>query len=123
MNLFLLAIGGALGAVARHQVGVWILEHKKHTFPLGTFLINITGALILGTVCGLQISGNPYSLLGDGFCGAFTTFSTFSVETVQLIRGRAREKAALYVLFSVAAGICLFMAGYALASLLGNQSV
>lgn len=112
MSILLLAIGGACGAAARHKIGALILEHKKHTFPLGTFLINVSGALILGILCGLKLSGNPYLLLGDGFCGAFTTFSTFSVETVQLIRGRARKKAAAFMLLSTVIGIGLFAAGY-----------
>lgn len=118
MNILLLAIGGAFGAAARHRIGALILEHKKHTFPLGTFLINIAGAFILGILSGLKLNGNAYLLLGDGFCGAFTTFSTFSVETVQLIRGRAKKKAMLFVVLSVTIGLGLFSAGYAISSIL-----
>lgn len=116
MTILFLAIGGAFGAIARHQTGAFILAHNKHKFPLGTFLINIMGSMILGILCGLHLSGNSYSLLGDGFCGAFTTFSTFSVETVQLIRGRSRKKAAAFIVLSVAIGITLFIAGYQIAS-------
>lgn len=85
---------------------------EKHTFPFGTFVINISGALLLGLLCGAGISGNPYVLLGDGFCGAFTTFSTFTLETVQLFRGRASKKAVSFVTLSFAAGMLCFAAGY-----------
>ena len=91
MNLALLNIGGACGAIARYNLGIAILKHKNHSFPLGTFIINIVGALLLGIICGLGISENSYLLFGDGFCGAFTTFSTFTVESVQLIRHASLE--------------------------------
>ena len=114
MNILLLSVGGALGAIARYKLGIMIVRKEKHTFPLGTFLINIIGALLLGILCGLNITGNPYLLLGDGFCGAFTTFSTFTVESVQLIRGRARKKAFLFIALSVAVGLLCFLGGYEL---------
>ena len=112
MNILLISIGGAFGAIARYKLGIMIMKHEKHTFPLGTFLINITGALLLGILCGLNVSGNFYLLLGDGFCGAFTTFSTFTVESVQLIRGKALKKSLLFIVLSVAVGLICFFAGY-----------
>lgn len=118
MNLFLLMLGGSCGAMARHSMGAWILKHEKHAFPFGTLAINLIGTLILGIVCGLKQNGNLSLLLCDGFCGAFTTFSTFSLESVQLIRGHARRKAALYVVVSVAFGVMLFAAGYQFTSIL-----
>jgi CrcB protein len=117
MNILLISIGGALGAIARYKLGIMIVRKEKHTFPLGTFLINIIGALLLGILCGLNITGNPYLLLGDGFCGAFTTFSTFTVESVQLIRGRARKKAILFIVLSVTVGLICFLGGYELCNI------
>ncbi len=117
MTVLLLALGGACGAIARYKFGAILLRHEPHTFPFGTFLINLFGALLLGLLVGFGVSGNPYLLLGDGFCGAFTTFSTFSVETVQLVHGKARKKAALFVFLSVAAGLACFLAGYGAAGL------
>ncbi len=108
--------GGACGAAARHTFGAWFLKYEKGTFPLGTFLINLAGSLLLGILCGLKIRQEPYLLLGDGFCGAFTTFSTFSTETVQMIRGHARRKALLFIALSVVCGVLLFTAGYMAAS-------
>jgi CrcB protein len=112
LTLFLLASGGALGALARYRLGAFILRKKKHTFPLGTFLINVSGALLLGIICGMGVGGNPYVLFGDGFCGAFTTFSTFTVESVQLVHEHAKKKAAAFILLSCSAGMACFSAGY-----------
>ncbi len=116
MNLFLLVVGGSCGAMARHSLGVWILRHEKHAFPFGTLTINLLGTLLLGILSGLRINGSLGLLLCDGFCGAFTTFSTFSLETVQLIRGHARRKAALYVMISILCGAALFAAGFEMTS-------
>lgn len=112
MNVLMLVLGGSCGAVARHSLGVLMLRRAKHAFPFGTLTINLLGSLILGLLCGMKFSGSWYSLLGDGFCGAFTTFSTFSLETVQLLRGHARRKAVLYLAVSLTFGVLLFTAGY-----------
>lgn len=112
LSVLLLCVGGACGAVARYQLGIILYRREKHTFPLGTFIINITGALLLGIISGLNLSGNPYLLLGDGFCGAFTTFSTFAVESVQLIRHQAVKKSVVFVLLSVSIGLICFFVGF-----------
>ena len=120
MTLVLVSIGGALGALVRYRLGVAIVRKEKATFPLGTFLINISGALALGVLCGFGVTGNPYFLLGDGFCGAFTTFSTFSVESVQLIRSKAPKKAALFIVLSMAVGYICFAVGYFMGKFLSS---
>lgn len=120
MNLFLLLLGGSCGAAARHGLGVFIMKREKHDFPLGTLLINLAGCLLLGGISSLQPGKNVSLLLCDGFCGAFTTFSTFSLESVRLVRGHARKKAAAYVILSVVCGAVLFAAGYAAAALRGQ---
>lgn len=117
MTLVLLSLGGMCGAIARYKLGVVLLRREPHSFPFGTFFINISGALLLGLLCGFGVSGNPYLLLGDGFCGAFTTFSTFTVESVQLIRGKAAKKAILFVVLSVSVGIACFTIGYGVAGI------
>lgn len=118
MNFLILSVGAALGAVARHKTGELVLKYNRHNFPLGTLLINTAGSLLLGILCGLNLKGNPYLFFGDGFCGAFTTFSTFSVESVRLIRGHARKKALLYTVLSVFAGMLCFFCAYALTQLI-----
>src|SRR6185295_6531044 len=80
---------GAVGAPLRYLVDIAITERTKGTFPWATFVINVSGSFLLGllTVLGLH-HGLPKSarvVLGTGFCGAYTTFSTFSYETVRLL--------------------------------------
>ena len=117
MNVILLAAGGAIGAAARHHFGAFVLKREKHTFPLGIFTVNIIGAFLLGIICGAGISGIAYVFLGDGICGAFTTFSTFMVESVNLINGKAVRKAAFYVITTVFTGLILFLLGFYLVKL------
>lgn len=112
MNIVLLGIGGALGAVSRYKLGLIFSKYEKSGFPLGIFIINVLGALLLGIVCGLNIKGNPYILLGDGFCGAFTTFSTFMAESVSLIKKNEVKKSILFITLSVMIGLVSFLIGY-----------
>ena len=78
MGLIFVGVGGALGSIARYHLGKVIAQRSKNTlFPLGTFIINLSGAVLLGFVTGTGLSGNPYMLIADGFLGAYTTFSTF----------------------------------------------
>lgn len=108
----LLAVGGGAGANARYWLGTWIksLQHAV-AFPWATFTINVLGSLVLGVVVALCVHPtdesrkNWYLLLGVGFCGGFTTFSTFSYETLELLRTGRAGAAVLYVFGSVAAGL------------------
>jgi fluoride exporter len=101
----LLSIGGALGTNARYWLSVWIHDHKwTEQFPLATLLINVSGSLLLGLLVVPFHSRLPlwWILLGVGFCGGYTTFSTFALETVVLIHDkRQTELAVLNVLLSV----------------------
>ncbi|CAN5884152.1 N/A [soil metagenome] len=83
------ALGGALGATGRYLVSTFAVERWGVAFPYGTLFVNVAGSLLLGVVAGIFARGTglPDSvrlLVGVGFCGAFTTFSTFAVETVGL---------------------------------------
>ena len=89
--MLLLAVAGGVGAAARFLADALVARHNPFRVPLGTMLINITGSLLLGLLTGLLTLGPPEStsamvraVLGTGFCGGYTTFSTASVETVRL---------------------------------------
>ncbi len=105
-----IGLGGAAGAVARAALGLWLNPKNTTTIPWGTFAANIIGSLALGVLLGLLLSERMTSptakaLLATGFCGAFTTFSTFSVETVTLARSGHTLTAALYIALTI--GVCL----------------
>ncbi|HXD88742.1 MAG TPA: fluoride efflux transporter CrcB [Urbifossiella sp.] len=114
----LLAGGGAVGTLARYWLGVLVKQVQQARwplleFPVATLLINVSGSMILGFVAAYFLShpdparrsANLYLLLGAGFCGGFTTFSTFSLEAFELIRDERWGSAIAYTLGSVVAGI------------------
>lgn len=107
----LLAVGGAVGTIARYQITVWIgAPSWARGFPVATFLINVTGSFILGAAAGVIRERLPpaygywYLLVGTGFCGGYTTFSTFEYETYQLVNLHSYWLALMYVGASVLAG-------------------
>lgn len=111
MGYLLVGIGGTFGSITRFAMGKWISGHSKATFPIGTFIINITGALLLGILVTFQNSNNIYLLLGDGFLGAFTTFSTFMYEGFNLFQEKEKLNGLKYVLGSLLLGVIGFVLG------------
>lgn len=118
MDLVFVGIGGALGSLARFKLGKAISEKSKTTFPIGTFIINITGAILLGVVSSLDVSRNMYLLLGDGFLGAYTTFSTFMYEGFNLFQENEKMNAFTYVLGSLFLGLIGYVSGFELCKLI-----
>ncbi|WP_456368214.1 fluoride efflux transporter CrcB [Thermococcus sp.] len=113
-----LALGGALGAVARFYIAGILPVYRD--FPVGTLMVNSMASLILGYLYGLVFWGFEVPPewrigLGVGFCGALSTFSTFSYETFSLLREREYLMAALNVLANVIITIALIFAGFILA--------
>ncbi len=102
-------LAGALGALARYLVGRFIAESIGSQFPLGTLLINVTGACVIGLLSGLVghklMSPVTQTILATGFLGGYTTFSTMSWEGVQLARGGSTGSSALYLGGSLALGL------------------
>lgn len=90
---YLVGLGGALGAVARH--GVYLAVKRGADVPRGTLTVNVVGSFALGWLTFSGIGGEAMTFLGTGACGAFTTFSSFSVETFQLLERGNRAKAVL----------------------------
>jgi CrcB protein len=115
MNLVLIAVGGFIGANARYIIGLLAKKYIKVSIPIGTLFINAIGSFLLGLLLGKGIKGDVYSFLGIGFMGAFTTFSTFKLELVQLWETKEKNAFILYLLLSYGLGIVLAMFGLILA--------
>lgn len=109
MNGLMISIGGAVGAYLRYLISVWLQGASKH-YPWATWIINLSGSALLGFLFGMkdQLSPHGYALLGVGFCGAYTTFSTFTIEVWQQIQRHKWLQAAVYVISSSL--FCLFCA-------------
>jgi CrcB protein len=120
LGLFLVvAAGGIVGAPARYLLDQFVTGRTAAGLPWGTLVINLSGSLLLGFLAGLTLAGHlpptAKALLGTGFCGAYTTFSTFTFETVRLMQNGRFLGAAGNVLVSVAVGLGAAAAGLALA--------
>ena len=105
MTALLVALGAAAGAPLRYLTDRYLQARYGAAHPWGTLTVNVTGSLILGLVLGLPLSPGVVALLGTGFCGALTTYSTFSWETLTLARRGEQAAAVAYVLVSVLAGL------------------
>jgi CrcB protein len=122
MILVLTLLAGASGAVSRFVVDALVKQRWRSPFPMGTFVINVTGSLLLGVLAGVVLfHGQPsawQTVVGTGFCGGYTTFSTASFETVRLVqqgeRGFALLNAVGSLLASVAAAAVGLVAVWAL---------
>lgn len=105
MTVLLVALGAAVGAPLRYLTDRAVQARFGPGFPWGTLTVNVAGSLILGFLIGLPASPAWTALLGTGFCGALTTYSTFSWETLSLARAGAGRQALAYVILSVTAGL------------------
>lgn len=120
MNMLLaIACGGALGALARHKVGALSLHWFGNGLPYGTLIVNIVGSFILGALTGaltyrFNLPAEVRGFLAVGFCGAFTTFSTFALDVALLTDRGNIMLAGFYVAVSVAGAILAMFAGLAL---------
>ncbi len=115
MTLLLVALGAAVGAPARYLTDRLVQSRHDSVIPWGTVSVNVVGSLILGGLAGAGTMLSPavLALLGTGFCGALTTYSTFSFETWRLIEEQAYGAAVANVVVSVVVAMAAVVLGYA----------
>lgn len=107
MTIALIFFGGAIGAPLRYLVDRAVQARHDSAFPWGTFSVNLAGSLVLGALAGAG-TALPHSLLmlaGTGFCGALTTYSTFSYETLRLVEQKSYFYATMNIVVSVVGGV------------------
>ncbi|MFF2807541.1 fluoride efflux transporter CrcB [Streptomyces sp. NPDC058000] len=114
MNWLLVVAGAMVGAPLRFLTDRFVQARHDTVFPWGTCAINVVGSLILGLLAGAAASPHVQLLLGTGLCGALTTYSTFSYETLRLAADGARRYAALNIGVSLAVGLAAACTGVAL---------
>jgi fluoride exporter len=116
VTVLLVLLGGAVGAPARYLADLAVQRRHGGRFPWGTLTVNVGGCLVLGGTAGaVSAAGGPagvLTLVGTGFCGALTTFSTFGFETVRLLQERSARAALGNVTLSVAAGLAACALGW-----------
>jgi len=124
MTVVLLLVGAAFGALGRYEAGRWIHRLVDTTRPVGTVVVNVTGAFCLGVVVGVAGEGHlgddAVDVVGVGLLGGYTTFSTWMVESVELADGAARGGAAAgigNVILPLVAGVAAAAAGLAVSRL------
>ncbi|HEV8284200.1 MAG TPA: fluoride efflux transporter CrcB [Chitinophagaceae bacterium] len=122
-NLLLVAFGGGVGSIARYLCQKWLGENYPHPFPWGTFAVNLIGCFLIGVIYAASekttaLSPQTRLLLITGFCGGFTTFSTFAFENMNLLRSGDTIYFLIYTIASVVLGIACVFAGVALMKLL-----
>ncbi|MEC3998762.1 fluoride efflux transporter CrcB [Actinacidiphila sp. DG2A-62] len=124
MNWLLVIAGAAVGAPLRYLTDRSVQTRHDSVFPWGTFAVNVAGSTILGVLAGAAAAGAASShvqlLIGTGLCGALTTYSTFSYETLRLTEDGARFYAVANVVGSLAAGLGAAFTGTAIAEAIWN---
>ena len=115
-----IAVGAATGGVSRYYLGSWIQQKTGIDFPSGTFFINVSGSLLIGLLLRYALTSQAWSielraLLTTGFCGGYTTFSTYSYETATLLENGEYRRAFLYAIGSMLTALFFTFAGFLLA--------
>jgi CrcB protein len=116
-NVILIGLGGALGSICRYAIALGTKKYFQLSFPMGTFIVNIIGCLLIGLLMGYFSKNNQDSLkliLITGFCGGFTTFSSFAAENIVLIQQNQIGTAVLYIMGSIILGLLVVWLGISL---------
>ena len=119
-NIILVAVGSLLGGAGRYLIALLVTRAFLTAFPFGTFIVNIAGCLAIGVIYGLSERFDWFSpdlrlFLATGFCGGFTTFSSFAYENIQLLQDRDYLTFGAYTVLSVAVGLLASFLGLVLA--------
>lgn len=119
VHLLLIGVGGFLGAIARYTIDGWVTDATRSSFPWGTLVVNMSGSFALGLLFALTVerAALPADLrapVGIGFIGAYTTFSTFTLESLRLMQDGSWALAAANLVGSVLLGMAAVFAGVAL---------
>lgn len=115
-NILLVGLSGGIGSIARFLCQKWFLDHYSHSFPWGTFVVNILGCFLIGLFWAATFRPTPGQetwrlILLTGFCGGFTTFSSFTLEGINLVRDQKTVLFILYTASSVILGLLATFAG------------
>jgi fluoride exporter len=118
--IWYVALGGAVGSALRLVLGTLIQQRAGLAFPVGTFVINVSGSLLLGFLLRYAVATSAMTpeirgMLTVGFCGGYTTFSTFSYEVAILLEDGAHGRALIYILASVAVSLAAMFLGFGMA--------
>ncbi|RDX02309.1 camphor resistance protein CrcB [Listeria kieliensis] len=116
LNMFVVGFGAAFGGMTRYLLTLYLKKKWESDFPWPTFLINISGSFLLGILLSSNLASFLVLLLGTGFMGGYTTFSTFKVENIELYRHKEYKKLAAYLIFSYGFGLLAAYLGVLLGS-------
>jgi fluoride exporter len=120
LQIFMVGIGGFFGAIARFSISKQLNSNIKNMLPMGTLTVNLLGAFLLGILLGAKADLMVVLLLGTGFLGAFTTFSTIKLEMVQMFLKKNYKGLVLYLFITYGMGLMLAYLGYWLGGNLNN---
>ncbi len=123
-NIIAVGIGGALGSICRYLLsGVVFAGTSLYGMPVGTFTVNAVGSLLIGIFMQVAPQGSAALLLTVGLCGGFTTFSTFSVDTLRLLRDNNHSAAASYIAVSIAVCVACTALGILIGKTIKLQNI
>lgn len=123
LNILLVGIGGFFGAITRFSVSQFVNNRYSFRIPMATLMINILGSFLLGLMIGFGLNKLALLLLGTGFMGAFTTFSTFKLEGIQLHLNKRKKEFLMYNIISYGGGILLAFLGFKMGQFLAQVMI